>query len=83
MKESAELTKPTKIEFEKSIKTKEGLSKRIRIEAVENGYITTIDIEGEMKGKYIYECKKYISTKNPLKQDKSEFLTLKEFLAES
>lgn len=72
-----------KIEFEKTIRTKEGLTKRITIDKVENGYIICINKYGEIDGKYIDDCKKYISKTNPLKTEKNEVLTLKEFLSEA
>lgn len=48
-------------------KTDGNKTKEICVEKVENGYITTIDTYGENeKGEYKSECKKYISTTNPL-----------------
>lgn len=80
--EPMETNKSDKIEFEKTIRTKEGLTKRICVEKVENGYYISIAKYGDVEGKYIDECKKYISKTNPLKSEKSEVLTLKEFLSE-
>lgn len=75
--------KKDKVEFEKTLRTKEGLTKRICIEKVENGYIISISMYGEIEGKYVDECKKFISKTNPLKTEKSDVVTLKEFLSEA
>lgn len=65
---------------EKSIE-KNGMRKTVRAEEVENGWLITIDKEGEMDGEYKYECKKYISKRNPFdekedKEDEKDFKTI-------
>jgi hypothetical protein len=56
--------------WEKS-ETSDGITKRVSVEQVENGYIVTMEKYGKPSmddedGKYTNECKKYISKKNPL-----------------
>jgi len=61
--------------WEKS-ETSDGITKRVSVEQVENGYIVTMEKYGrpfmsdgdsdEDDSKYTNECKKYISKKNPL-----------------
>jgi hypothetical protein len=69
------------IDFEKTIR-KDGVTKRICISKCENGYIISISKYGEIEGKYIDECKKYISKTNPLKKDDDEIVSIKDFLSE-
>lgn len=49
-----------------------GVTKRVRVEQAENGFIVTIETYGrdETKedSKYMDECKKYISASNPLEE---------------
>ena len=57
--------------WEKS-ETADGITKRVSVEQVENGYIVSMEKYGRGIGdsdeddKYTNECKKYISKKNPL-----------------
>ena len=57
--------------WEKS-ETADGVTKRVSVEQVENGYIVTMEkygrpsMDGDEDDKYTNECKKYISKKNPL-----------------
>ncbi len=56
--------------WEKS-ETADGITKRVSVEQVENGYIVTMEKYGkasndEDDSKYTNDCKKYISKKNPL-----------------
>jgi len=56
--------------WEKS-ETSDGITKRVSVEQVENGYIVTMEKYGKSSmddedSKYTNECKKYISKKNPL-----------------
>ena len=56
--------------WEKS-ETSDGITKRVSVEQVENGYIVTMEKYGkasddEDDSKYTNDCKKYISKKNPL-----------------
>jgi hypothetical protein len=56
--------------WEKS-ETSDGITKRVSVEQVENGYIVTMEKYGKPSmddedSKYTNECKKYISKKNPL-----------------
>jgi hypothetical protein len=57
--------------WEKS-ETADGITKRVTVEQVENGYIVTMEKYGrpsmgdEDDSKYTNDCKKYISKKNPL-----------------
>ena len=56
--------------WEKS-ETADGITKRVSVEQVENGYIVTMEKYGKPSmdddgDKYTNECKKYISKKNPL-----------------
>ena len=56
--------------WEKS-ETSDGITKRVLVEQVENGYIVTMEKYGKALGdendsKYTNDCKKYISKKNPL-----------------
>jgi hypothetical protein len=55
--------------WEKS-ETADGITKRVSVEQVENGYIVTMEKYGRPSidddEKYTNECKKYISKKNPL-----------------
>lgn len=69
------------LDYEKTIK-KDGMTKRICINKCENGYIISISCYGEKDGKYMDECKKYISKVNPLKKEDSDVISLKEFLSE-
>ena len=57
--------------WEKS-ESADGITKRVSVEQVENGYIVTMEKYGrtsddEDDSKYTNDCKKYISKKNPLK----------------
>lgn len=56
--------------WEKS-ETADGITKRVSVEQVENGYIVSMEKYGKPSmdddgDKYTNECKKYISKKNPL-----------------
>ena len=55
---------------------KDGISKTLRVEKVENGYFITISKYGrnqkEKDGEYIDECKKFISETNPLENNESD-----------
>ena len=53
--------------WEKSEST-DGMTKRVCVEQVENGFIITMEKYGSSgeDEKYTNECKKYISKKNPL-----------------
>ena len=57
--------------WEKS-ETADGVTKRVSVEQVENGYIVTMEkygrpsMDGDEDDKYTNECKKYISKKNTL-----------------
>lgn len=55
---------------------KNGISKRLCVEKVENGYFITISKYGrnekEKDSVYINECKKFISETNPLKNNESD-----------
>jgi hypothetical protein len=56
--------------WEKS-ESADGITKRVSVEQVENGYIVTMEKYGkasddEDDSKYTNDCKKYISKKNPL-----------------
>jgi hypothetical protein len=60
--------------WEKS-ETSDGITKRVCVEQVENGYIVTMEKYGRPSmsdgdkdddSKYTNDCKKYISKKNPL-----------------
>ena len=56
--------------WEKS-ETSDGITKRVSVEQVENGYIVTMEKYGKLStdeddSKYTNDCKKYISKKNPL-----------------
>lgn len=53
--------------WEKSEST-DGMTKRVCVEQVENGFIITMEKYGNSgeDEKYTSECKKYISKKNPL-----------------
>ena len=61
--------------IEKTIK-KDGISKTLCVEKVENGYIITISKYGknqkEKDSEYIEECKKFISETNPLENNESD-----------
>ena len=61
--------------IEKTVK-KDGISKILRVEKVENGYFITISKYGrnqkEKDGVYIDECKKFISETNPLENNESD-----------
>ena len=49
---------------EEPLKSGEGL-KRTCVEQVSNGFIKTVTIEGEVDGKWKYECTKSIHEENP------------------
>lgn len=56
--------------WEKS-ETADGITKRVTVEQVENGYIVTMEKYGRSSqdlddSEYTNDCKKYISKKNPL-----------------
>jgi hypothetical protein len=52
--------------WEKS-ETTDGITKRVCVEQVENGFVITMEKYGSSSDeKYTSECKKYISKKNPL-----------------
>jgi hypothetical protein len=57
--------------WEKS-ETADGITKKVCVEQVENGYIVTMEkygrasIDEDDDSKYTNDCKKYISKKNPL-----------------
>ena len=50
--------------------TADGITKSVRVEQVENGYIITVSKYGKLEGSddYIDEHKKFISTKNPFEK---------------
>jgi hypothetical protein len=59
-----------KKKWEKS-ESADGITKRVSVEQVENGYIVTMEKYGKLSvdeddSKYTNDCKKYISKKNPL-----------------
>lgn len=49
---------------------KDGETKSVSVKECENGFIICITEEGNEEGKWEYEEKKYISTKNPLEGEK-------------
>lgn len=55
---------------------KDGISKTLRVEKVENGYFITISKYGrnqkDKDSEYIDECKKFISEINPLENNESD-----------
>ena len=55
---------------------KDGISKKLYVEKVENGYFITISKYGrnekEKDSVYINECKKFISETNPLENNESD-----------
>jgi len=55
--------------------TKDGVTKRIKVEKAENGFIICKSKYGQVGEKYIDESKKYISTKNPLDKKEEEVKT--------
>ena len=66
------MSNTTKQYWEKS-ESINGITKRVSVEQVENGFIVTMSKYGsssEEGSKYIDECKKYISKKNPLEGTK-------------
>jgi len=59
---------------------KNGITKRLSVEKVENGFVITKAKHGyeegeEKEGKYLDITKKYISTKNPLEGKEEEIKT--------
>jgi hypothetical protein len=49
------------------------MTKEVAVEQIENGFVVSLITEGEEKdGGWKYECKKYISTKNPFEGLKKE-----------
>lgn len=56
----------------------DGIKKTVRGEEVENGWVITIEKEGNVKDplnettEYKYECKKYISKDNPMEKYNEE-----------
>lgn len=56
--------------WEKS-ETADGMTKRVSVEEVENGFVITMEKYGQSgeDEKYTNECKKYISKTNPLKAE--------------
>jgi len=50
--------------------TKDGITKRVEVEEVENGFVVCVSKYGDVNGKYVDGCKKWISSTNPL--DKKE-----------
>lgn len=60
---------------------KDGISKSVSVNECENGFIIEISECGSKNGEWIDDCKKFISTKNPLdeldlikgKDDKEEW----------
>jgi hypothetical protein len=55
--------------WEKS-QTADGMTKRICVEEVENGFVISMEKYGQGEDeKYTNECKKYISKTNPLKEE--------------
>lgn len=52
--------------------TKDGITKTLSVDKVENGFIITKSKYGNINDKYVDETKKYISTKNPLEKKEEE-----------
>lgn len=52
--------------------SKDGITKRLCVEKVENGFIISKSKCGDVEGKYVDETKKYISTKNPLEKEEEK-----------
>lgn len=48
--------------------TSNGITKEVKVEEIENGFLVTTDVWGDMDGKYTSECKKYYSKTNPLSE---------------
>lgn len=58
-----------KMNWSKSIR-KGNSSKTVEVDQVENGYVISIRTEGKDEdGNYKYECKRFISEKNPLENE--------------
>jgi len=77
LKSESSSKKKQKQRWEKSTTDANGLRKSVSVEEVENGFIISMDKYGDVDGKYISECKKFISKENPLaaekpKEEKSE-----------
>jgi hypothetical protein len=52
--------------------TKDGITKRMCVEKVENGFIISKSKYGNINDNYVDETKKYISTKNPLEKEEEK-----------
>ncbi len=52
--------------------TSDGVTKTLRVDKAENGFIITKTKYGNVNGKYIDENKRYISTKKPLDKKEEE-----------
>lgn len=51
---------------------KDGMTISYEVRKAENGYIMKKSVYGEKDGKYIDECKEYVSATNPLAKKKEE-----------
>lgn len=48
---------------------RDGLTKEIKVEEIENGFLVCLEEWGEKGGKYFNTCRKYYSKDNPLADD--------------
>lgn len=48
---------------------KNGISKSVEVEEVENGFVVTVSESGENKGMWTHESKRYICKNNPLEME--------------
>lgn len=54
--------------WSKSISTPGGLTKRLEVEEIDNGYIICIEKYGDIDGKYVSKSKKVFSETNPFEE---------------
>lgn len=48
---------------------KDGFTKELRVEEIENGFLVCLDTYGEKNGKYTSDYRKYYAKENPLSDD--------------
>jgi hypothetical protein len=75
------MKKNDKLSIRKSIE-KDGMIKSLEVNEVENGFVIKITKEGEGKDGWMYDCKTYISSTNPLNEN-SDSITLSDSMLDS
>jgi hypothetical protein len=63
------------------VSTPDGITKRVSVEEIENGFLICISKYGSIGDKYVDENKKYYSETNPLEPESKEKKNIKDLKA--